>query len=665
MASEHSITATDHAVLTTDAPTAAQARARATPAIDPATDRAAEAGAANARASWTHRLLGPYARPPARWSSRQVFFVTMGAIALLYLGLYHPYWARGGDSELYLVLARSLLRGDGYTYNNQPVALVPPLWSIVIAAGMWLTSVVGVLKLMMPALFLLFLGCAYHVLLRIASPWIAAASVVLTALLHGLVILTMWFHSDALFFALSWIALLLALQAGERHAQGLPRRAWLWRAGGATLCLMGAVATRWPGVLWWPMIAVAFLHGRHLFTVENRRLSLALRPRRFDAMWIAAVASGILTALTFFGLRALLKVDAADLDPRYDTFESGHYDIVNQYERPTIGTHLNRLLRGPEWLSRLYWAELAQTPGLALPFSRLAAVTVIPLAVAGIVGVWRRQWIWLGVAAAWVPIIATWPHAIDRYSGPVAPLLVCGTILGTIWTSKWIDRRLADRPRARRELRRLPYIVMTVPLLVCLSYNVGRYGLEVWARQDYFVRYEGGIQPSLNRIGAYLRQNQPAVGGEVAVTRTGVRPGKSPQDEEERFQRVRGVQRNLVFLSDMPSIVHPAIEDFSASDPWFVEWAAMRNVRYFVVRPKDRRYFVHLRDLPWHAPATALEREAEDYALYELPGGEIGLPVWVRRVDVGAWPQEVLIVPGLEDVRQAGRWRRWLPIPYN
>ena len=630
-------------------------------------------------APW-RRALGPYARPPRRWGDRQVFFATMSFVALLYAGLYHPYWARGGDSELYLVIARNLVRGKGYTYNGQPVGLVPPLWPLVLGLMMWVTPVVGVLKLALPLCFLIFLGCAYRVLRRFARPWVCAASIALTASFQGLVTLTLWFHSDALFFALSWVALLLAVQSQEHFDAGEKRWPWLWRAVAATGLLCAAVATRWPGVLWWPVVAMAFLNGRHFFlpTGDRRSVRLPLRPRRLDGMWLAALLSGAAVVLTFFALRHAIKVDPSQIDPRYDSFVTGNYDLINQYERPTIGTHVNRLLRGPEWLSVLYWNELGHSPGpvlgrpLMLYASRLAAVTVIPLAAAVWVGLRRRNWLWLGVGGAWLPVVATWPHAIDRYSGPVSPFLVCGTILGTVW--------LAKRFRTR-----LPYYVMAVPLAVCLLYNGGRYGLEVWARLDYFDRYEGGVQPSLNRIAAYLRQNQPATGGEVAVTRTGIKSA----DMDERMNKVRGVRRNLIFLSDTPAIDVPAVDVFSPGEDWFIPWSAARRVRYFVLMPKQRRYFVHLHDLPWHEPgvwrdgvnalrhllragdlpprdpATLVAAGDEDYQLYELQGGEVGLPIDVRRVDVGGWPAGVLVVPGLEDVRQLGRKRQLLPVPYD
>ena len=556
----------------------------------------------------------------------------------------------------------------------------------------------------MPAFFLVYLGCAYCVLRRLAGPWTCGATILLLASFQGLFVLMLWFHSDPPFLAMSWAALLLAVQAGERWRDAPRRRGpWLWRTVLALALLAGAIATRWPGILWGPIVAVAFLGPRPLWTGsgdgDGKSVKLALRPRRLDAMWVAALTAGVVTFAVFFALRYALKVDPLTVDPRYDTFVVGNYDLVNQEDRPTLYTHLNRLLRAPEWVSVLYWNELGHSPGkvlgipVALYFSRLAAVTMLPLLVAVAIGViYRRQWLWVGGMAAWLPVVATWPHAIDRYSAPVAPLLVCGTILGTFQLSKILA--LAARRRSDRTVRlaRLaPFALMAVPLGVIVLYNGSRYGLEVWAKSDYLTRYEGGVQPGLNRIGAYLRQNAAATGGEVAVSRLGFRGG---EDDRARRIRVRGVRRNLVFVSDTPAVDVPAMESFDplarggTAEDWFVDFAARNRVRYFVLMPHHRRYFVHLRSMPWHEPGPVLSalnamrswlglmpllpkpnplgdgREA--YKLYELVGGEAGLPVSFEPIDVGeGLPGGVLVIPGLEDVRDLGEKRRWLPIPYN
>src|SRR5690606_3614312 len=150
----------------------------------------------------------------------------------------------------------------------------------------------------------------------------------------------------------------------------------------------------------------------------------------------------------------------------------------------------------------------------------------------------------------------------------------------------------------------------------------------VWARLDYYPRYEGGNQPSLNRIAAYLRQNQPALGGEIGITRTGFAPPTNEAEVEERRQQTRLVRRNLIFLSDTTAVDMPAVEDIDPRDLAFIDWCTRNNVRFFVVRPKDSRYFVHLHALPWHAPASEWEIRSEEHVLYEIINGT------ARRVDV-------------------------------
>src|SRR5690606_29352618 len=130
-------------------------------------------------------------------------------------------------------------------------------------------------------------------------------------------------------------------KAGEAHAAVRLSRAWGF-ALGATACLLAAVATRWVGILWWPMIAAGFMHGRAFVVMRDGRPRVATASLRPDAMWAAAAIACILAAALFFGLRAALAVDPATIDPRYDTFITGHYALVNPHDAPTLGTHLYR-----------------------------------------------------------------------------------------------------------------------------------------------------------------------------------------------------------------------------------------------------------------------------------------------------------------------------------
>lgn len=610
----------------------------------------------------TRWFFGDYARSPRQWGDREICFVTLALCALILAGVYHPHWVRGGDSEVFLGIGRHLARGNGFTYNGQPVGLVPPGWPLVLAGGMWFTSLIGVLKLLLVGSILVYLGCAYRVLRRFAGPGLCAATVLSLAIMHPTVQLSTWFHSDAFFLALSWASLLVALRAGERFMQLRERGATtgvfpqdirlLIGITAALALLAGAITVRWPGVLWCPMIALAFVNGRRFAPRRSvgRWARLRFWPERFDLMWVAAVGAGVVAMVTFFGLRAWVHVEPQELDPRYNTFVSGAYDLVNEHGQPTVATHVERFLRGPEWLSVLYWNVVGRTRPFSIWMFYVAAITVAPLTVAGLVGLSRGQWLWLGVAAAWLPIMVTWPHAIDRYSMPVAPMLIGGTLLGTSWLSRHLGAYLAARwPERERFGRTVPWLLITPAILVFLSYNLVNYGIEASiARGDVYARYEGGVQPSLNRIGYYLRLNEGIEPGELAVT--GVRRN---YDSE---LTTLGPRRNAIWLADRAAIDVPAALSIEP-DAAVIDWLEANDIRWYIWLPPQKR-FMHFRGRPWMSDSDAATRDM-DWKLYEIVAGE------ARRVDVRDQPHEVLVVPGLEDVRSVGGLRARVPIPYN
>jgi 4-amino-4-deoxy-L-arabinose transferase-like glycosyltransferase len=51
-----------------------------------------------------------------------------------------PVWSGGGDTGAYLALAQNLLHGRGYTYSGQPTAFRPPLYPLLLAACIWVSS---------------------------------------------------------------------------------------------------------------------------------------------------------------------------------------------------------------------------------------------------------------------------------------------------------------------------------------------------------------------------------------------------------------------------------------------------------------------------------------------------------------------------------------------
>ena len=72
----------------------------------------------------------------------------LALLVAIFLALHNPYWIRHGDSEVFLSLARNIAGGQGYRFNSQPVAIVPPGWPLVLAAAMKFTTSLALLKLL-------------------------------------------------------------------------------------------------------------------------------------------------------------------------------------------------------------------------------------------------------------------------------------------------------------------------------------------------------------------------------------------------------------------------------------------------------------------------------------------------------------------------------------
>jgi len=134
----------------------------------------------------------------------------LSLVALLYAILQNHFWVRHGDSELFLSIARSLVRGEGFRFCGQPVAIVPPGWPLVIAGAMKLSSQLFWLKLIPMSCMLGFFAVSFAVLNRYTSPAVAAFCILITASLEPVFSLSYLFFSDPLFA-------LVAMSAVWRH----------------------------------------------------------------------------------------------------------------------------------------------------------------------------------------------------------------------------------------------------------------------------------------------------------------------------------------------------------------------------------------------------------------------------------------------------------------
>src|SRR5437867_3169641 len=137
------------------------------------------------------------AQPSARqWPDRIVLPVLIGILLVIYGLLQNPYWVPAGDSELYTAAARNLASGKGYTFNGQPVAIIPPGWSWLMAAVMRLTPYFLPLKLLAMSCMVASLAIGYCIVRRFLSPSKAACVILLTAVISHVYQASYWLTSE-------------------------------------------------------------------------------------------------------------------------------------------------------------------------------------------------------------------------------------------------------------------------------------------------------------------------------------------------------------------------------------------------------------------------------------------------------------------------------------
>ena len=81
---------------------------------------------------------------PQAW---RIWIGVVAACLFLYLLTYNVYWVPGGDSELYVALARSLAQGNGYKFNGSHVSISPPGWPLLLAGVMKVWPTFAAMKL--------------------------------------------------------------------------------------------------------------------------------------------------------------------------------------------------------------------------------------------------------------------------------------------------------------------------------------------------------------------------------------------------------------------------------------------------------------------------------------------------------------------------------------
>ncbi|WP_428940942.1 hypothetical protein [Fontivita pretiosa] len=563
------------------------------------------------------------------------FAITCVLLLAMYLPLQNRWWVPGGDSEVYIAIARNLALGNGYLFNGQPVSMVPPGWSQVMAWLMKLSPSFLLLKLVNMSCMFGALAIGYWICRRFAGPALSALVIVTSGILSHIYSLTFWLHSDALFCLISSAALLLAMRINEAGQH----RSWWWRFPLLVLLCAASVWVRWAGIFTWLLVAAALYNGR-------------LVPR-WDRLMFTLLLSGAVTAATFFGLRyslasaipqdkaRLIKSWASDEPPtpiiaRADATVAQAYRFFDPGGEG-VGALFGRAGNWGQWFSYLLWQPLRL--GWSNKFVGAVAlligwIVLLPLLVHACWAATRAQWLWPAMLLYALALALNWPRPNARYYVPLAFLIVLGVFKGM----QIIRQRFPADPVVAGCKVALGYFVAS--LLLCNG-ALWAVDLSVARSDNFYARYEAGLNRDLIQAARWL--NDRAVqDGEIAVSEYYVNLGRG------RISRL-GL-RATTMLTGKAIVSVPIRYTRQGADPRrnseFLKWARSTGIKYVLYQPPVSPWRVFHFRMPWLQEAMTGEPAYDTGAgwrLYEIPPqGQEAIRVSIQYPD--DWPTRV---PGM------------------
>ncbi|WP_428939134.1 hypothetical protein [Fontivita pretiosa] len=494
---------------------------------------------------------------------------TMLVVLALFVPLLNPYWVPVSDSDAYLAMARSVARGQGVRFNNQPVAVVPPGWPILLGTAMKLSSSFLVLKLVLLAGLMVFLGACWWVIRRSLPAWQASLAIVLSALIYEVSRHVYTFHAEPAFGAVLGVILLLAatLHAWSGSAQREPAERGRGGAGLSVsilllLLLSGAcallVTIRWAAVLTWPIIAAILLAGE-------------LGPR-INRRWIAAILSAAGIFVTFFALRAAVRVERSQLDPLY----AHNLAMPDRPRVATLSDRVDRVLHSGVWLTDLLWEGASRASQRFEPLKHTGLIGFGLLIIATIDGLRRRRWLPLAILGYMMVLIWIWPRPVARYFFPIAPLLIAEMFVGAAVLLGWLMKRCEGRHLNVATNAAIGTLAGSIVLC-----SVVPYANQVAQQRakNFYASYRGGAFQSLVNVAHKLHElNAPA--GSIAMSRLEF-VGRDEQKSTNSYLRA------AIFVIDRPiRVLPPSL--MAQPTRRLIGWSQRASVQYSLYQQRRR-----------------------------------------------------------------------------
>jgi hypothetical protein len=486
-------------------------------------------------------------------------------VLAVYASSVTPHWELGNDTGLYMNLARSLARGDGYTLAGEPHILVPPGYPAVLAAMM--KAGAGsflALNIAMAAIAAMCALAGWRLLAQLTSPGWALGVSLAAALSAEMVSLSGQLLSDLPF-------MLLVLGGLWMFYRGLksPRAGAWWLAG--SIAMSASVWLRVPGVALCAGAAAGLV-----WQAAGRRLK-------------ALAASLLMLALCAATIATFLHAQQSAGGGTY--MSSLAYDARTSSTSELLMRPLENIWRTFGHVSRLLLSQRIR--------SALAMVLVAAPVLAGLLARMRRgDRLGPCFVLAYVSMVAA-VELRTRYLVPLLPLLLLYCIEG-YGLALGAAAQLTGRGRSR-DGARLASMVMAVALGLMAAGNLVLVARDQARRHvdQYQTAQQGGKWASMVQAARSLaqRRHEGSLLGPQAVG----------------------------YLADMPCILVPReVQLGGLRDPDMAipAWLKRHNVHVALVdlRPaeNDRPFYGQLRRY-LSAHAELLGSWNGEVELYRLP----------------------------------------------
>jgi hypothetical protein len=532
-----------------------------------------------------------------RWyrslGERGWFAVTVAGMFLIFGLLYNRYWVPGGDSEVYVAIARNLVVGLGYMFNGQPVGMVPPGWSMALSWAMEISPEFGFLKLLTIGSMLGGLSIGYWICVRFAHPALCAGVILGVAMLSHVYSLTMWMHSDALFTLLTMASLLLALQVNEGRRP-------TWRIAALLALCFAIVFVRWAGVLNWLLLASALLRGRVLPRLERR--------------WVVAGLCAIVVFGTYVSVRWSLKLtreevtdqaefggaremEGSQAEPILGGVKGADTEVAKTYRNlgyAGSGNPMARAVAYGNWLSYLWWQPLRLGAGWEAVWwlaAILGWIVFVPLLITAVTQAASKEWLFAAVLLYTCALAVLWPNPVARYLVPISPFIALGTLLGLLKIISWLTGRL-------RTAFSWATIAFVASVLVC---NGMLWGVDVWVARSgekFYDRYEAGLNRDLIAICQWLNAHH-VDDGEVAISQRYINLGRN---RISPFGLRAATMLTGKAIISVPRNIRPSETRSREIQRWF-SLRNQRGIKYYLQQPEVSPWRV------WHFRLGWLQKQ--------------------------------------------------------